>query len=155
MSYCLVINEELRECSSGKITKSIKQGSSIALNSLRHNWLAHEVAKNNFRTKLERTSLSTQCFRWRCVLGAHPYPSRTRWLRPKRPMILGWRRPGKAGGCRIFIWGISSVGRAPALQAGGREFESRILQADNEDCLQLNDGPEGTAISKWACSSGG
>ncbi|EDR96664.1 hypothetical protein ANACAC_02795 [Anaerostipes caccae L1-92] len=41
MSYCLVINEELRECSSGKITKSIKQGSSIALNSLRHNWLAH------------------------------------------------------------------------------------------------------------------
>ena len=53
------------------------------------------------------------------------------------------------------LWGISSVGRAPALQAGGREFESRILQADNEDCLQLNDGPEGTAISKWACSSGG
>ena len=24
-------------------------------------------------------------------------------------------------------WGISSVGRAPALQAGGHEFESRIL----------------------------
>ena len=26
-----------------------------------------------------------------------------------------------------FSWGISSVGRAPALQAGGHEFESRIL----------------------------
>ena len=26
-----------------------------------------------------------------------------------------------------FPWGISSVGRAPALQAGGHEFESRIL----------------------------
>ena len=26
-----------------------------------------------------------------------------------------------------FLWGISSVGRAPALQAGGHEFESRIL----------------------------
>ena len=26
------------------------------------------------------------------------------------------------------IWGISSVGRAPALQAGGQEFEPPILQ---------------------------
>ena len=26
-----------------------------------------------------------------------------------------------------YIRGISSVGRAPALQAGGHEFESRIL----------------------------
>ena len=26
-------------------------------------------------------------------------------------------------------WGISSVGRAPALQAGGHEFESRILHS--------------------------
>ena len=25
------------------------------------------------------------------------------------------------------LWGISSVGRAPALQAGGHEFESRYL----------------------------
>ena len=26
-----------------------------------------------------------------------------------------------------FLWGCSSVGRAPALQAGGREFESLCL----------------------------
>ncbi len=26
------------------------------------------------------------------------------------------------------IWGISSAGRAPALQAGGQEFEPPILQ---------------------------
>ena len=26
-----------------------------------------------------------------------------------------------------FIWGCSSVGRAPALQAGGQEFESLHL----------------------------
>ena len=26
-----------------------------------------------------------------------------------------------------IIWGLSSVGRAPALQAGGREFESLSL----------------------------
>ena len=29
------------------------------------------------------------------------------------------------------------------------------IRDSNEDCLQLNGGPEGTAISKWACSSGG
>ena len=41
-------------------------------------------------------------------------------------MVLYWRRYGRAGGCRIQ-WGHSSVGRAPALQAGGREFESLCL----------------------------
>ena len=32
-------------------------------------------------------------------------------------------------------WGLSSVGRAPALQAGGREFESLSLQAGKEESL--------------------
>ena len=41
-------------------------------------------------------------------------------------MVLHWRRCGRAGGCQIK-WGCSSVGRAPALQAGGREFESLCL----------------------------
>ena len=31
------------------------------------------------------------------------------------------------------LWGISSVGRAPALQAGGHEFDSRILHFQMED----------------------
>ena len=31
------------------------------------------------------------------------------------------------------FWGYSSVGRAPALQAGGHEFESRYLHEDNEE----------------------
>ena len=30
-----------------------------------------------------------------------PYPSRTRWLRPERPMVLCWRRHGRAGGCPV------------------------------------------------------
>ena len=30
-------------------------------------------------------------------------------------------------------WGLSSVGRAPALQAGGREFESLSLHENNEE----------------------
>ena len=76
----------------------------------------------------EAVSFTIQYFRWRCAQGTHPYPSRTRWLRPGRPMVLCWRRHGRAGGCR-GTWGISSVGRAPALQAGGHEFDSRILHS--------------------------
>ena len=41
-------------------------------------------------------------FRWRCAQGTHPFPSRTRWLRPKRPMVLYWRRYGRVGGCQII-----------------------------------------------------
>ena len=29
-----------------------------------------------------------------------PFPSRTRRLRLKRPMVLCWRRHGRAGGCQ-------------------------------------------------------
>ena len=67
-----------------------------------------------------------EIFWWRCAYGTHPFPSRTRRLRRKRPMVLCWRRHGRAGGCQIQ-WGCSSVGRAPALQAGGQGFESLHL----------------------------
>ena len=36
-----------------------------------------------------------------------------------------------------YIWGCSSVGRAPALQAGGHEFESHHLQVGNEQCQDV------------------
>ena len=39
-------------------------------------------------------------FRRRCAWGTHPFPSRTRRLRPKRPMVLHWRRCGRVGGCQ-------------------------------------------------------
>ena len=42
--------------------------------------------------------------------GKHPYTSRTRRLSLKRPMILYWRRYGKAGGCQITKRGYSSAG---------------------------------------------
>ena len=32
-----------------------------------------------------------------------------------------------------FMWGCSSVGRAPALQAGGQEFESLHLHSVSKD----------------------
>ena len=31
------------------------------------------------------------------------------------------------------LWGCSSVGRAPALQAGGQEFESLHLHSESQD----------------------
>ena len=38
---------------------------------------------------------------------------------------------GKQVAARL-IWGCSSVGRAPALQAGGQEFESLHLHSSEE-----------------------
>ena len=35
-------------------------------------------------------------------------------------------------------WGRSSVGRAPALQAGGHEFESRRLHSVDEKSTTVN-----------------
>ena len=35
-------------------------------------------------------------------------------------------------------WGYSSVGRAPALQAGGHEFESRRLHSVDEKSTTVN-----------------
>ena len=66
---------------------------------------------------------------WRYVHGKHPFPSRTRWLSRGRPMVLSWRRLGRVGG-RHFR-GYSSAGRAPALQAGGQEFDSPYLHGSS------------------------
>ena len=62
--------------------------------------------KANMNASIQFSSLSISTyslqhtFWWRCAWGTHPFSSRTRWLRPKRPMVLYWRRYGRAGGCR-------------------------------------------------------
>ena len=38
------------------------------------------------------------------------------------------------------LWGYSSVGRAPALQAGGQGFESLYLHDSREQCLNRQSG---------------
>ena len=49
------------------------------------------------------------------------------------------------------IWGCSSAGRAPALQAGGQEFDPPHLHHRASE-----DGSDDrTPKIKWACSSGG
>ena len=72
----------------------------------------------------------------------HPFPFRTRKLSSAVATILYGRLYGKIVQCRhrtgeeqsssgpenkIPEWGCSSVGRAPALQAGGHGFESHHL----------------------------
>ena len=58
-------------------------------------------------------------FWWRCVRGTHPFPSRTRWLRPGRPMVLYWRRYGRVGGCQIY-GGIAQLGEHLPCKQGVR-----------------------------------
>ena len=115
--------------------------------------------ENKFSTNHPRfvhTQLITRNFRWRCVQGTHPFPSRTRWLRPVRPMVLCWRRYGRIGGCRIKkrnnrdpnggIWkqrnrnwtlfidrcfiSDESSGRSQTKGLHGLELPSRVLMAD-------------------------
>ena len=44
-------------------------------------------------------------------------------------MKNGWRKVGRGKRCKSR--GLSSVGRAPALHAGSREFESHSLHSGN------------------------
>ena len=70
----------------------------------------------------------------------HLFPFRTQKLSFAVPTILHGRLCGKIGQCQHIevlckgdfddtktLWGCSSVGRAPALQAGGHGFESHHL----------------------------
>ena len=43
---------------------------------------------------------------------------------------------GKQVAARL-LWGCSSVGRAPALQAGGQEFESLHLHSSQDESLAV------------------
>ena len=61
----------------------------------------------------------TQSFWWRCARGTHPFSSRTRRLRPGRPMVLCRRRHGRAGGRQIF-GGIAQLGEHLPCKQGVR-----------------------------------
>ncbi len=69
-------------------------------------------------------------FWWRCGQGKHPFPSRTRRLRPDRPMVLHWRRCGRVGGCQI---------RSADGTALETVWESRWLPDPNGDVAQLGE----------------
>ena len=56
-----------------------------------------------------------------------------------------------------FPWGYSSVGRAPALQAGGQGFESLYLHDSHEQCLDIRSGTMQACLhsgkSEWTDSA--
>ena len=35
------------------------------------------------------------------AVGFHLFPSRTQQLSPHTPKVLGWKRPGRIGSCRL------------------------------------------------------
>ena len=72
--------------------RDVYEGLNVARNEAKRNWGWREI--------LYSRSI-TQYFWWRCGQGTHPFPSRTRRLRPERPMVLCWRRHGRVGGRRI------------------------------------------------------
>ena len=48
-----------------------------------------------------------------------------------------------------FLWGCSSVGRAPALQAGGQEFESLHLHSVLEKCEAKHLKAKGLSVTAF------
>ena len=52
------------------------------------------------------------------------YNKYSRELNERKRICIGYPKKRR----EPDIWGISSAGRAPALHAGGQEFESPILQ---------------------------
>ena len=79
----------------------------------------------------------------------HLFPYRTQKLSSPVPMILGWRRPGKVGHCRIYIPQYP-VGRACGCSGvvGSSQLEARTVSYINikrffmykcAKCLTIND----------------
>ena len=50
-------------------------------------------------------------------------------------------------------WGCSSVGRAPALQAGGQEFESLHLHESNEESFRKRKSRQANALAQMSLYS--
>ena len=122
MSYCLVIKEVGRKRTSGR-------------RSLSRDCVAYTICEISAQESKLSPPLSLDCaltlvtrnFWCRCVQGKHPYPSRTRRLRPERPMVLHWRRCGRAG---------------------GRQIKKRITGNSNECPVEINTGIGKRALSE-------
>ena len=77
---------------------------------------ARGIRKDAEGEEVRRMTLegNNKSFWWRCAYGAHPFSSRTRRLRRKRPMVLCRGRHGRAGGCQIKKGLIAQPVRAHA-----------------------------------------
>ena len=76
------------------------------------------------------------------VSNRNPTRRKCMWLSEKREVLTN-----NTVRCLVFVvhprsWGYSSVGRAPALQAGGHEFESHYLHqrwTNHRNCTLKNE----------------
>ena len=112
----------------GRCACTSGQSPSVAAEPLM-NPIKKELRKASFPHSFPmRFALTTdnECFRRRCAWGKHPYPSRTRRLRPRRPMVLHWRRCGRAGGCRN-----------PKKKAGESALSDRTDRGGNAEAVNL------------------
>ena len=112
----------------GRCTCTSGQSPSVAAEPLMDP-IPKELRKASFpRAFPMRSALTTdnEDFRRRCAQGKHPYPSRTRRLSPERPMVLHWRRCGRAGGCRN-----------PKKKAGENAFADRTDRGGNAEAVNL------------------
>ena len=113
MDYCLVVKESMRWILAGSMSCACTGECGVPEDSI---WRVteREVFRRNTESEGQsehgRSKTTTQKhFWWRCAYGTHPFSSRTRWLRHKRPMVLYWRRYGRAGGCQIY-GGLAQLG---------------------------------------------
>ena len=78
------------------------------------------------------------------IQGRGPLPRQSRSSVGQSATLIMWRPavqvcPGLRGAARRYSGGLAQLARAPALQAGGRRFESVILHPGTDECREVFD----------------
>ena len=78
------------------------------------------------------------------AVGFHVFPSRTQQLSPHTPKVLGWKRPGRIGSCRLRKSSICEsrccfflTGNYPSLSKAAQRPATRL---DGVSVLSAMDG---------------
>ena len=89
------------------------------------------------KPRRRRTAQTLHSFPVTMAKGIHLFPYRTQKLSLSAPMVLGWRRPGRVGRCRIpqrkasdDVWGFFFVHPV-------RSFFQVVFQANVQHCTWL------------------
>ena len=99
----------------------------------------YEVTKRKPRGR--RTAQTLHNFPVTMAKGIHLFPYRTQKLSLSAPMVLGWRRPGRVGRCRIPQGKSLRRCLGLFLCASRQFFLSGRLQANVQHCTWLGYRP--------------
>ena len=86
------------------------------------------------------------------AVGPHPFPSRTRKLRPPAPMVLGGQPPGRVGRRRDSCCQTRAMAVARVFCAGGANLGEGYAEAHEPgepSFGRLATGPRRSAQSAW------